>query len=202
MNRRSASGSVVGSSNLAARASSTMVSGRRALSRWVCSSALGSRRISSRVSIASPPGPHHHPKDGSTRQGLIRVNLDPSSIGDIGLAGDHPVAQGGVEPSHGVGHRRAGGQIHQAGVDEHSDLGKHGRKYQRGRRMRNGGGSPFRDRPVTARQCGENKILSDGVSPTTPKGDNAAITNQSGAGPIAYTIAEILSGPGMRNPRY
>ena len=44
MNRRSASGSQTGRSKPAARASSIIVSGRSALSRWVCSSALGRRR--------------------------------------------------------------------------------------------------------------------------------------------------------------
>src|SRR6185436_12929014 len=90
MKRRSASGSVVGRANFAARASSTMVAGRSALSRWVCSSALGRRASSSRVSIGvlrRPARAYHHSEDGAGLEQAVERQLDATAIGDQGGAG-------------------------------------------------------------------------------------------------------------------
>src|SRR5688572_4710229 len=122
MNRRSWTGSLVGSSNLAVPANSIMVSGRSAASRWVCSSALGSRAISSRVSIALLGGAaraHHDPEDGALRQARLRPDLDAPRVGDEGGAAGELLRQLRIERAHGGADIGTSGDLEWHGIDEH-----------------------------------------------------------------------------------
>src|SRR3954469_13688648 len=127
MNLRSCSGLVEGSFCLLRRARSIIVSGRSDPSKWTCSSALGSRPISSRVSIGTPPGAHYHSENRAARKGRILLHLDPPSIRDVRRAAPEASRERWIVGRHGIVHSGAGSQIQYRRVHEHPDGAGHGR---------------------------------------------------------------------------
>jgi hypothetical protein len=82
---------------------------------------LGSREISSRVSIGSSPGADDNPKDGATGEWLRRTELDASPVRDVGRTGSHPLPQIRIERRYRLSHGSTGRQVHHPSVHEDSD---------------------------------------------------------------------------------
>src|SRR5690242_12306161 len=95
-----------------------MVSGRSDPSRCTCSSALGRRPISSRVSIRTPAGAHNNAKDGSPRERPSPIELETPAVSHECRSARDLSLQLWIEGAHRLSDVAAGRHIHRSGIDK------------------------------------------------------------------------------------